>query len=170
VDGLKSLTTGDIEDAPVGLAELAQMLIVVEVRTHIHITSHTPSSPSLLLSFIKRTGGLRLRLCHLARKQAQNAEKPMGVSNATFTSLYTTSQWNAIQATHPIMRARLTPSPTSPSSSLPASLALHLPVSVPRPGPPFVIILCSVSMHVTRATPHVMLAQIAKIYVRCEIY
>lgn len=65
VDGLKSLTVSDIQDAPVGLAELAQMLIVVE---------------------------------------AQNAEKPAGVSNATFTSLYTTSHWNALQATHPIMR------------------------------------------------------------------
>jgi hypothetical protein len=107
VDGLKSLTVSDIQDAPVGLAELAQMLIVVEVP-----------SGSLSLSVSGRTtpAFLTPRSPHC---QAQNAEKPAGVSNAAFTSLYTTSHWNALQATHPIMRARRSPPPPSSPSPPP---------------------------------------------------
>jgi hypothetical protein len=49
VDGLKSLTVSDIQDAPVGLAELAQMLIVVEVPSGSVSGGTTPAflTPSL---------------------------------------------------------------------------------------------------------------------------
>lgn len=116
MEGLESLSASNIEDAPVGLAELAQMLMAVEV------------ADSLFLP--KATADL------LVQMQAKNSGRV--VSNTPFTSVYSSSHWSVLQATHPTMRVRFLLVPSNPLFPvvpvLHCAALLHSPKAIVKVG------------------------------------